>query len=51
MLWTLVLVILLISVLGGGVGYSRFGYRGFSPAGIVLLVLAVLYFTGNLRLR
>ncbi len=34
---------------GGGWGYSRYGTVGLSPAALVLIVLAVLYFTGNLR--
>ena len=39
---------MLISVIGGGVGHSHFGYVGWSPAGIVLVILAILFFTGRL---
>lgn len=50
MLLILLIVIVLIAF-GGHWGYSRWGYAGMSPAGVLLLVLAVLYFTGNLHLR
>lgn len=48
MLLTILLVVLVLSLVGGGFGYSRFGYAGWSPAGVILLVLAVLFFTGHL---
>ena len=42
-----VLVILLVLALaGGGVGYSRYGARGWSPAAILLAVVAILLLTG-----
>lgn len=47
----ILLIILLVLSLGGGAwGHSRYGYAGWSPLGIVLLLLVVLYLTGNLRL-
>ena len=49
MLMTILLVLLLIALLGGGLGYSRFGYGGMSPAAIILVILLVLWFTGSLR--
>jgi len=49
MLLTILVVLLVLSLAGGGWGYSRWGYAGMSPAGIVLLILAILWFTGNLR--
>jgi len=48
LLITLLVVFVLLGI-GGGFGYSRFGYAGFSPAGLLLIVLIVLYFTGHLR--
>lgn len=48
LLWIL-LILLVISVGGGGWGYSRWGYAGLSPAGVVLLILVVLWLTGNLH--
>jgi Flp pilus assembly protein protease CpaA len=50
MLLTIILVLLVLSILFGGVGHTHwnFGLAGWSPAGIVLLVLIVLYLTGHL---
>jgi len=46
----LILIILVVAALaGGGLGHRRFGYAGWSPAGILVVVLLVLYFTGNLH--
>jgi len=45
----IILIILLALALGGGgLGYSRFGFLGMSPAGVILLVLVVLWLTGHL---
>jgi len=47
----LILIVLLVLALGGGAwGHSRYGYAGWSPLGILVAVLLVLWFTGNLRL-
>ena len=51
MLLTILIVLLVLSFVGGGWGYSRYGYAGMSPAGVILLVLAILYFTGHLQTR
>lgn len=46
----IVLVLLLVLALGGGGwGYSRYGAVGMSPAGLILLVLVVLWLTGSLH--
>jgi hypothetical protein len=46
----IILIILVVAALaGGGLGHSRFGYAGWSPAGILIVILLVLYFTGNLH--
>ena len=50
MLWTIVIVLLLVSLAGGGLGYSRYGYGGFSPLAVILIVGVILYYTGHLRL-
>jgi hypothetical protein len=47
MLLTVLVVLLLLSLAGGGWGHSRYGYVGWSPAAFVLVVLAVLFFTGQ----
>ena len=45
----IILVILLVLALGGGGwGHSRYGYVGWSPAGLIVLVLVVLFLTGRL---
>ena len=49
MLLTILLVVLVVSLVGGGLGHSRFGYAGWSPFGIILVIALVLYFTGNLH--
>ena len=47
---TLILVILLLFALGGGGwGHSRFGMAGWSPAGLIILVIVLLALTGNLH--
>ena len=51
MLLILLIVVLVLALGGGGYGYRRWGYAGMSPAAVILLILAVLYFTGNLSLR
>jgi len=48
MLITILLVLVVLSLIGGGVGQSRFGYAGWSPAGILILIVVVLFFTGRL---
>ncbi len=46
----LILIVLVVAALaGGGLGHRRFGYAGWSPAGILIGVLLVLYLTGNLH--
>ena len=44
---TLLLIVLFIALIGGGLGHSRFGYAGWSPAGILVVILLVMLFTGN----
>jgi hypothetical protein len=48
MLLVVLLVVLVLALGGGGWGHSRYGYAGWSPAGLILIVLAVLYFAGRL---
>jgi hypothetical protein len=44
---TILLILLLIAIIGGGVGHSRLGYAGWSPAGIILVIVLVMLFTGT----
>jgi len=46
---TLIIILLVLALIGGGVGHSRFGYAGWSPAGLLLVVLVILLLTGNLH--
>ncbi|MFI5299798.1 MAG: DUF3309 family protein [Polyangiales bacterium] len=47
---TILLIVCLVFALGGGAwGHTRYGYTGWSPAGLLLLVLVVLWLTGNLH--
>ena len=46
MLMLLLLVLLVVALFGGGLGYSRWGAAGWSPAGILILVLVLLLIFG-----
>jgi hypothetical protein len=49
MLLTLLVILLLIALLGGGYGSSRgWGYYGWSPLGLLILIILILALTGNL---
>ena len=45
---TLLIVLLLLALLGGGIGYGRFGALGMSPAALIVIVLIILALTGRL---
>ena len=46
----IILIILVVAALaGGGLGHRRYGYAGWSPAAILVVVLLALYFTGHLH--
>jgi hypothetical protein len=50
MLITLLVILLLIALLGGGFGHSRgWGYYGWSPLGLLVLIILILALTGNLN--
>jgi hypothetical protein len=51
MLLMILLIVLVIALVGGGVGHSRIGYVGWSPAGIIIVILLVLFMTGHLSGR
>jgi hypothetical protein len=50
MLLIIFVVLLFLALAGGGWGHSRYGYVGWSPAGLIILVLVVMWLTGNLHL-
>jgi hypothetical protein len=46
---TLLLILLVVAILFGGLGTSRgWGYYGWSPVGLLVLIILVLALTGNL---
>ncbi len=45
---TILIIVLLIALLGGGLGYGRFGAAGMSPAALIGIILVVLLLTGRL---
>jgi hypothetical protein len=45
---TLLIILLLVALLGGGLGYGRWGAAGLSPAALIVLVLVLLWLTGRL---
>ena len=50
MLAILLIVLLVAALGGGGWGHSRYGAASWSPLGLIVVVLAIMYFTGNLRM-
>jgi uncharacterized protein DUF3309 len=49
MLMIILIVFLLLAIGGGGWGHARYGYVGWSPVGLILLVVVVLWMTGRLH--
>lgn len=49
MLLLFLILMFLLALGGGGYGHSRYGYVGWSPAGLILLVLVIFWFTGHLH--
>ena len=45
---TLLIILLLVALLGGGIGYGRFGAAGMGPAGLIVVILLVLLLMGRL---
>ncbi len=45
----ILIVLIALALGGGGWGHSRYGYAGWSPAGLLIVLLLVLWFTGNLH--
>jgi len=49
MLMIILFVLLVLALAGGGWGHSRYGYVGWSPAGLIVLLLVVFWLTGHLH--
>jgi hypothetical protein len=45
---TILIIVLLLALIGGGIGHSRVGLAGWSPAGIIVVILVVMMLTGRL---
>jgi hypothetical protein len=46
---TLLVILIILALLSGGFGYSRgWGYYGWSPLGLLILIVLILALTGNL---
>jgi len=48
MLSIILIVLLVLFLAGGGLGYSRWGAGGMSPAVLIGIILVVLLLTGRL---
>lgn len=51
MLLTILIILAVVALLGGGYSHSRQAYWGWSPLAVVLVVALVLLATGNLHLH
>jgi hypothetical protein len=49
MLLTILIVLLVLALVGGGLGHPRWGYAGWSPLGLILVVLVILMLMGRLH--
>jgi hypothetical protein len=45
---TILVILLVLALLGGGFGHGRFGAAGWSPAAIIVVILVVLALSGRL---
>jgi hypothetical protein len=50
MLFIVLIVLLVLALGGGGWAHSRYGYAGWSPAGLILVVLVVLWLFGGVHI-
>jgi formate hydrogenlyase subunit 3/multisubunit Na+/H+ antiporter MnhD subunit len=49
MILTILVVLLLLALFSGGYGSSRgWGYYGWSPLGLLILIVLIMALTGNL---
>lgn len=48
MLLTILVILLLLALFGGGWGYSRYGGLSWSPLGLLLIILLILFLSGSL---
>lgn len=48
MLLTILIILLIFALLGGFSVYATAGLLGFSPLGVIIVILLILALTGNL---
>lgn len=48
-MFTLILIVLIVCLLVGAFGHPHVGYWGWSPLGLVLVVLLILFLIGAIR--
>lgn len=44
---TILVILLVLALIGGGLGHGRYGYAGWSPAGILLVIVLIMFLTGT----
>lgn len=44
---TILVIVLVIALLGGGFGHGKVGLAGWSPAAIIAVILLLVIFTGR----
>jgi hypothetical protein len=49
MLLTILIVLLIVALVGGGLGFPTYGYTGLSPVVIIIIILLLLWAFGLLR--
>ena len=47
MLLTILVILLICSLLGGGLAHSRYGYLGWSPTGALVAAVVIVLLLGN----
>ena len=47
-LTTLLIILLVVAVAGGGWTSSTYGWAGWSPAGLIVVILLILWLMGRL---
>lgn len=49
MLLTILIILVIFALIGGGLGYSRYGYISASPLVVIIVVILILWALGILR--
>lgn len=49
MILTILIIVLLLCLIGGGLGSLTMGALSWSPLAILIVIVTILYFTGHLH--